>query len=156
MRNPTPNILTKYAPLSAWTVAEKQASRSPFKLFKTGAVLLDNRGNIVSRGCSHMREASVPRNSVHAEQHTLMGIGDATGLSCLIVTINKSGNWAGCSKCCSFCTHILHKAGVKQVIYAERSNDGEWTVNVESLESLISRVNYDMINETYTKQMRVA
>lgn len=156
MRNPTKNILSIHAPLPAWRAAEKQALRSTYKLFKTGAVILDKRGNIVSRGCSHPRNGIPPRPSIHAEQHALMGAGDVEGMTCLIVTINKTGNYACSSKPCSFCTHILHKSGIEQVIYAERTNDGEWSVNVELVDSLIRRVDPSLIHERFTKGMRVA
>lgn len=156
MRNPTKNILVMHAPLDVWRAAEKQALRSTYKLFKTGAVILDRRGNIVSRGCSHPRQGIPPRPSIHSEQHALMGAGDVEGMTCLIVTINKTGNYACSSKPCAFCTHILHKAGIERVIYAERDNSGEWSVNNETVESLISRVDLDMIHEQYTKSMRVA
>jgi deoxycytidylate deaminase len=156
MRNPTADILMEHAPLSAWKAAEKQALRSTYKLFKTGAVLLDKRGNVVSKGCSHPRHGHPPRPSMHAEQHALSGILNPTGMTCLIVTINKSGNYACSSKPCAFCTHILNKAGIERVIYAERTNDGEWSVNNETVSSLTSRLDPDMIHETYTKQMRIA
>lgn len=85
-----------------------------------------------------------------------MGAGDCRGMSCLIVTINKTGNYACSSKPCAFCTHILHKAGIERVIYAERDNSGEWSVNSELVSHLIQRVDPAMIHERYTKQMKVA
>lgn len=156
MRNPNTNILVKHAPLDVWRAAEKQALRSTYKLFKTGAVIIDKRGSVISRGCSHPRNGVPPRPSIHAEQHALMGAGDVSGLTCLVVTINKTGNYACSSKPCAFCTHILYKAGIERVVYAERTNDGEWSINNESLESLIQRVDPSSIHEMYTKQMKIA
>ena len=156
MRNPTNDILIRHAPLEVWSAAEKQANRSVFLKFKTGAVLIDRKGNIVGKGCSHVTESASPRNSIHAENHALMSIGRVEGLMCLTVTINKSGNFAWSSKPCASCVHLMFKAGIERVIYAERSNDGEWTVNDEALESLILRVDSSMIHKMYTHQMRVS
>lgn len=156
MRNPTNDIMVQHAPLELWRQAEKQANRSIFKLFKTGAVIFDKKGNILSRGCSHPSHGIPPRPSVHSEQDAVRRAGNIVGSTCLIVTINKSGNYACSSKPCAFCTHILYNAGVENVIYAERCNDGEWSINNESLESLISRVDPNQIHEKYTKAMRVA
>ena len=155
MRSPAPNILAQHAPLDIWRLAEKQANRSVLKLFKTGAIIFDSYGKVVSKGCSHMKENWAPRPNIHAEQDALLKSGNVSGMTCLIVTINKSGNHACSSKPCAFCTHIMHKAGIGRVIYAERTNDGEWSVNDETLDNLILRVDCDMIHETYTKQMRL-
>ena len=152
---PPNKLLSEYANLDVWDLAEKQAYRSPFKLFKTGAVLLNGKGSVVSKGCSHVREHGSPRPSIHAEAHALYDTLNTAGLTCLIVTINKSGNWACSSKPCAYCTHVMNKAGIERVIYAERTNDGEWSVNVERIEHLILRVDCDMIHEKYTKQMRL-
>jgi len=156
MDKPTPDILSKFAPLSMWEQAEKQARRSTFKLFKTGCVMFDKNFKLVSRGCSHPTYGIPPRPAVHSEQDALRKISSGHGLTCVVVTINRTGNYAGSSKPCAFCTHILHKAGIERVIYAERANDGTWTVNNETLESLISRVDCATIHERYTKQMHVA
>ena len=156
MRNPNNNILIQHAPLEFWRQAEKQANRSVFKLFKTGAVIFDKKGNILSKGCSHPAHGIPPRPSVHSEQDAIRKAGNVEGATCLIVTINKTGNYACSSKPCAFCTHILFNAGVENVIYAERSNDGEWSVNNELVSNLILRVDPSMIHEKYTKQMKVA
>ena len=156
MRNPSIDIMIEHAPISVWREAEKQASRSLFKLFKTGAVIFDKRGRVVGKGCSHPSYGIPPRPAVHGEQHALMGAGECYGMTCLIVTVNKTGNWACSSKPCAFCTHILHKAGIENVIYAERTNDGEWGINNERLDNLIQRVDPSVIHLKYTKGMRVA
>lgn len=156
MRNPESSILISHAPLNIWREAEKQASRSLFKLFKTGAVIFDKRGKIISKGCSHTTHGIPPRPAIHAEQHALMGTGDCSGMTCLIVTLNKTGNYACSSKPCAFCTHILYKAGIENVIYAERDNTGEWSVNNELVDNLILRVDPSVIHLKYTKGMRVA
>ena len=156
MRNPSKNILVQHAPLDVWRQAEKQARRSVFKLFKTGAVIFDKKGNILSKGCSHPTHGIPPRPSVHSEQDAVRKAGNVQGATCLIVTINKTGNYACSSKPCAFCTHILFNAGVENVIYAERSNDGEWSVNNELVSNLIQRVDRSVIHQTYTKGMRVA
>lgn len=155
MRNPDNSILIQHAPLEAWRQAEKQATRSVFKLFKTGAVIIDRKGNIVGRGCSNPRHGIPPRASVHAEQDALMSAGDVSGMTCVIVTLNKTGNFAYNSKPCAFCTHILHKAGIERVVYAERDNSGVWSVNNELVDNLILRVDPAMIHCTFTKQMKI-
>lgn len=142
-----------HAPAHIWEAAEKQALRSPMIRFKTGAIIF--RGSeIVSKGCSHTGVSSTPRRAIHAEQHALRGLsGQEDGLSCLIVTLNRSNNWAGSSKPCAFCVHLMHKAGINDVIYAERDNSGEWSINKEPIDSLIGRSTN--INAYYAKEMRI-
>src|SRR3990167_4417459 len=144
--SPTYSLLIKYLPIEIWKVAEKQASRSVFRLFKTGAVITDGR-NILSKGCSHARD--VPVRNMHAEQHSLMNVYDASGLTCVIVTLNKSNNWSYSSKPCARCSHLLNRAGVETVIYAERDNVGEWTINMEKVVDLVKRTNPISIHAPY-------
>jgi deoxycytidylate deaminase len=146
-------IIFDHAPMHIWQAAEKQAMRSSLVRFKTGAVIF--RGSeIVSKGCSYVGAASAPRKAIHAEQHALRGIsGHEDNLSCLIVTLNRSNNWAGSSKPCAFCVHLMHKAGIDNVIYAERDNSSEWSINKESIDSLINRSMN--INARYAKEMRI-
>ncbi len=143
-----------WLPESIWEQAEQQAERSTLRRFRTGAILVDGQ-RVVGRGCSHITSRKLARQSVHAEQHALSGVYDTDGLTCVIVTLNRSGNWAWSSKPCAFCTHLMYNAGIERVIYGERDNTGSWTINAEDLESLIKRASVADICAEYAKSMRV-
>lgn len=153
-KNPGKNIRSKYLPIWMWDLAEKQAMRSTLKTFKTGAIITDGH-SVISKGCSHQRDKPLPRLHCHAEEHCLSRVGRVSGLTCLVVTINKSGNYAWSSKPCQFCTNLMFNAGIERVIYAERDNSGDWSVIVEYIDDLIKRTNPGTINSKYAKQMRL-
>ena len=153
-RTPSKKLREKYLPIHMWELAEKQALRSTLKTFRTGAILTDGV-NVISKGCSHVRDKRLPRLYCHAEEHSLANAYDARGLTCLIVTINKGGNYACSSRPCQFCTHLMSNAGIEKVIYAERDNNYDWVISVEKISDLIKRTSPDGINAKYAKQMRL-
>ena len=118
-----------------WSAAVKQANRSTFIKFKTGAVIFDNKtGEIVSSGCSHDRiDSLVSTNSVHAEiDATKKVYGNLTGKSILILTLNQSGRIARSSRPCYSCASLMARREIDFVYYPERLNDGSWILNKES------------------------
>lgn len=138
-------------------MAERQAERSTLRRFRTGAVLVDGKGNLVSKGCSNRMNAL--DRSVHAEEHclsTLYMSDSSKDLTCVIVTLTRSGNWASSSRPCARCVHLLSKNGVSRVVYPERTNDGDFVINDESVESLVERSKNLSINETFAKRMYIA
>lgn len=143
---PSDDLLKQYAPLEDWEEAIKQAKRSTFRRHRTGAVIIDNRGTIRGRGCSHKRDG----NSIHAEQHALdsyhSGYHNLAGHFCIVVTLTKVDNFAGCSRPCYDCAHTL-QANFLRVIYAEQTNDGGWA---------IQNVPFDLLTEGYLKPTRHA
>lgn len=152
---PDTDMLTDYLPIEVWDAAEAQARRSPVRTFKTGAALVDGDFNVTGKGCSHISGGPYP--SIHAEHHALLSSYSNSGLTCVIVTLTKNArNWASCSKPCAACVARLHKAGVETVVYAERDNGGEWTVNVESVQSLIDRNGITKIPRGFAKRLQIA
>jgi deoxycytidylate deaminase len=128
---PPDSLLETAAPLEMWRRATKQAQRSVFRRHRVGAVLF--RGNtILSNGCSHDSDLAGELRSVHAERHALQGLWNiwrgTRDIDCLVVTLTRSDNFAQVSKPCASCAQLLLASDIRNVIYAERTNDGSWTV----------------------------
>jgi deoxycytidylate deaminase len=117
-----------------WECGVKQAKRSSFMKFKTGAVIFDSKtGDIFSSGCSHDRINSlVSTNSVHAENDALQKVyGPLNGKSILILTLNQSGRIARSSRPCYSCSAFIVRREIDFIYYPERLNDGTWILNKE-------------------------
>lgn len=136
-------MLECYAPLNIWREAERQATRSPHKQHKTGAVIFygmggAKQGEIYSTGCSHPHDGGRKSRSTHAEQHAISRLPPAHGGAvCMIVTLTRSGHYATCSRPCQGCAESLKKF-CWAVIYVERCNDGTWAIRRESITQLLS------------------
>jgi deoxycytidylate deaminase len=154
--NPEIRQLAKESfPIELWEEAYKQAKRSTLGSFKTGAVIFNRDFNIVSKGCSHHRAWS-PKPTVHAEEHALKELSGFTGKpNILIVTIGRSGNPAWSSKPCVSCATMLCNHYFDDIIWPERNNMGEWTINIESSAGLSGRIARSEIRlRGYARDMR--
>lgn len=132
---PDPGLLANYAPLAAWERTQRQAQRSPMGYYRTGAVLIDQRGEIIAMGCSHPSPDG-QMASTHAERHCL---GQAANVDlrralCLLYTrSSRSGGCAWTSRPCHNCAWALAKRGVQAAIYPRRTETGLWTIEVDGL-----------------------
>src|SRR3954462_10019469 len=115
---PSDDLLKQYAPLEDWEEAIKQAKRSTFKRHRTGAVIIDSRGTIRGKGCSHKRDG-FRANSVHAEQHAIGSFYykqyGALPSFCIVVTLTKVDNFASCSRPCHDCAISLQTNGLNVI-----------------------------------------
>jgi tRNA(Arg) A34 adenosine deaminase TadA len=135
---PSSELLANYAPLSAWRQAQRQAQRSPMGYYRTGAVLIDHRGEIISMGCSHPSPDG-QMASTHAERHCLgqAANSDLRRSLCLLYTRSaRSGGCAWTSRPCYNCAWALAKRGVQAAIYPRRTESGLWTIEVDRLDDL--------------------
>jgi pyrimidine deaminase RibD-like protein len=140
-------LLEQYGELVWWEEAVKQAQRCTFKRHRTGVVIVDKRGTLRARGCSHKRDG-YKANSMHAEQHAIGNFYDGPSLKCycIIVTLTKVSNFASCSRPCYDCAYSLQNNGL-DVIYAERTNNGGWAIR---------EVPFDLLTEGYLKPTKYA
>ena len=142
MKNiPSTSILTEVAPLAVWEETCKQAKRSTHKRHRTGAVIFKNgkRPEIFAKGCSHNHDGGMAIASVHAEHDAITNLPkDFDADTVCIVTLTKAGNFAKNSRPCLSCARQLLSI-VDRVIYCEMNNDGSWTVNSETITSLLQR-----------------
>jgi tRNA(Arg) A34 adenosine deaminase TadA len=137
---PSLELLSEFSDLNAWKEAIRQAERSPMFKYGIGAVLIDNKQDILASGCAYPNYNKQQMASTHAEIDCLRKASnlDLRGTSCLIYTLNNTGN--GCpwtSKPCLNCAQRLVKRGVKQAIFAVRQLDGSWAVEIDPLKDVI-------------------
>lgn len=144
---PSDELLKQHSDINWWEEAVKQAQRSTFKRHKTGAVVIDQRGNARATGCSHKRDGYAV-NSIHAEQHAISNLYDTSyrRQACLIVTLTRVGNFANCSRPCYDCAYALQHNGI-DAMYAERTNDGGWAIRY---------VPFDVLTVGYLKPTKYA
>jgi deoxycytidylate deaminase len=153
------DICEPVAPREVWLQAIGQAQRSTIHTFKTGAVIIDQDDNFISRGCSH--HGIDPTRSIHAEEHAIRnaqmnGVRDFVGFRVVVVTLGKSGNFAYSSRPCFRCTQLLRKHVISSVHYAERMNDGNWIVNNDSPDELWQRgLRANCRTSNFAKDMRI-
>jgi tRNA(Arg) A34 adenosine deaminase TadA len=97
--------------------------------YKVGCILLDRKGNIVSRGYNigrtHPLQAAYARKVnehhkiyLHAEIHALVKCR-VDPYHAVVIRIGKLGVVRG-SRPCPICTYGLRVAGVKRITYAEK------------------------------------
>lgn len=123
--------------------------------FHMGAVLLGRSGKQISRGTSH-RSSRYSRSdrSIHAEEHACMDLrGEAE--TCVVVGLSRNGYWIGSPCPCGRCARILHRNGVKFVVYAELTTGG-WRIRQRSTEELDSLSAGVDLSSPYAKDMRLA
>lgn len=100
--------------------AIKMANDSPMRRFATGAVIFSKRGEILSKGCSHISSLRLHSlYSIHSEIHALHKVRHLNlyGATIAIATIaRKSGNLTS-AKPCSVCASMLYAAGIREAIY---------------------------------------
>lgn len=145
---PDKKLLEQYGGgLVWWEEAIKQAQRSTFQRHRTGAVIVDYRGTLRAKGCAHKRDGFAA-NSMHAEQHAISNFHDGASLKCvcIVVTLTRVDNFATCSRPCHDCAHALQKNGL-DVIYAERTNDGDWAIRYTP---------FDLLTDGYLKSTKYA
>jgi deoxycytidylate deaminase len=142
-----------------WSAAIKQAKRSTFTRFKTGAVIFDNKsGEICSSGCSHDRiDSLVSTNSVHAEIDASKKVyGPLCGKSILILTLNQSGRIARSSRPCYSCASLMARRELDYIYYPERLNDGSWILNKETADLLYNKgIESGATYSKYASKMRL-
>lgn len=99
------------------------ASRSTIKRHKTGAVIVDGKGALVSAGWSHMTLVHRAQYySMHAELHAILRAdpkrlrGSTIYVACVA---GKSGNITS-AKPCGACEAIIREVGITAVVFTER------------------------------------
>lgn len=156
MKRPCDSNLIEYAPLEIWQKAEVQAKRSNLSRYRTGAVIFDKKGRILSGGCSHYSEN--PLTSVHAEEHAMSSMWPAMLAlkpTCLVVTLTQADRYAGSSRPCSRCFNRLHAYRVFDTIWCERCNDGSWYIHRESVADMQDVIKDYDLTEKFAKQLKV-
>jgi deoxycytidylate deaminase len=163
MNKPDDLFLEESLPIELWEAAEKQAKRSTLNKFKTGAVIFDKDMNIIGRGCSHDKDGHyLP--TVHAEYEALRdsygarnyGEQRVIGQGIVIVSINKAKNYTYSSRPCLRCAAELHLGNIRYVYYAERLNDGEWIINVDSPVGLLNRAEQSGLRAArFAREMKI-
>lgn len=129
--------------------------RSHLRDHKTGAVIFDNKGRILSTGCSHK---GIRERWHHAEEHCLSRMwpaNQALQAHCVVVTRTRGDGWAWSSRPCACCVNMLHEYGIEKVSYAERDNAGCWHINTHNLADIIDSALSCDINAKYASRMRV-
>lgn len=100
------------------TIALKIAERSPHRRFRTGAVICDRRGDILSVGWAHRNGTRRKLYSVHAELHALTRL-DRTRLengTVYVATIGRTGTQK-LSAPCADCVAVLGRSGLSRAVY---------------------------------------
>jgi deoxycytidylate deaminase len=106
--------------------AFRLAERSTFKLFRTGAVIVQ-KDKVVGTGWSHYSELNLVNYplSIHAELHAILRTPqrkDLFGATIYVARITvKSGN-IGLAKPCLECQSVLHEAGIKEAYFTISEN----------------------------------
>jgi deoxycytidylate deaminase len=141
---PPINLLTPSAPREAWERAIRQAARSTFHRYRTGATLFDPRsGRILSSDCSKPIAVSLHAvSSMHAESGAVARAKhvDLVGAEAVIVCVSaKSGGWAWSACPCRSCASQMQQAGLQMVHFPQRDNFGAWHVVSCSPSSLMAR-----------------
>lgn len=153
---PGKQLLAEAAPIRFWDEAERQALRSHLSHHRTGAVIFDKRGRILSKGCSHVGEKK--HRWTHAEEYACSRMWPAyTSLDahCIIVTVTKGGGWAWSSRPCGMCLNMLNHYNIQYATYVERCNDGSWEVQSLIVEEMMHKVREIDLGAQYAKAMRV-
>src|ERR1043166_3812522 len=106
--------------------AMNAAKRSSLKRHKTGAVIVDSKGVLVSIGWSHMTNTTRSQYfSMHAELHAILRADKRERLknaTIYVATIaGRSGNITT-AKPCEACEAIIRSVGIKSIVYTERSD----------------------------------
>lgn len=142
--------------LTAWREAILQAHRSTLGTFKTGAVLFDRDGKVLSRGCSHITDGNRYTNSFHAEAHAISNLHDDDLVSCIVVTIGRAKNLAYSSRPCFECVRLMVRKPIIEVIWPERCNNGEWSINRVSPRDLYNAsIAQGVQSSEFARNMRV-
>lgn len=153
-----PNISVKKNE-ELWKAVYKQARRSPFDKFRTGAIVFKNNGTIFGKGCSH-NPINNPynMNSIHAETEALNSLSFGQGIGCnvLILTLTKANKVARSSRPCYACVKDMAGAGIHQVYYPEMTNDGFWVLNKEWIDNLLERAEASgIVKDRYASRMKI-
>lgn len=141
---PDMSLLREYAPRTVWERALRQAVRSPFNRYRTGAALFDPKsGRILSSDCSSPIAGNLHAvASLHAESgavHRAKHV-DLEGAEAVIVCVSaKSGGWAWSACPCRSCASQMQQVGMQMVHFAQRDDQGEWRVLSYSPASLMAR-----------------
>lgn len=108
------------------TKAIQVARRSTIRRHKTGAVITDSKGNVISVGWSHVPSYSLKDTpfSMHAEHHAILRAAQSkrsvrNGRIYIATIASKSGNVTS-AKPCNVCAALLREVGIKEIIYTER------------------------------------
>lgn len=127
--------------------------------FKTGAIIYDiETQQTIAKGCSHERQWSFGRASMHAERHALEGLPKRiilAELCAVIVTLNMNENCAISSRPCYSCAEALVDYGIGEVIYPERLNSGDICINKEDPLDLLKRGGSEMKDAVFAREMRI-
>ncbi len=105
----------------AIALATKMATRSPQGRFKTGCVIIGKKGEILSKGWSHLSEARMAEYfSVHAELHALLRTAYRPslegGIAYIVTKSGKSGDLT-MARPCRACAAALYAAGIKKIVF---------------------------------------
>ncbi len=105
--------------------AVKQSTRSPAPHYRHGAVIFDNKNNIISRGYNHdhynecLNRYGYKGLSTHAEAAALLRCDNPVGLNLLVVRRSYGGTKVSSSKPCKSCMSLLVDSGIKRVFYSD-------------------------------------
>lgn len=104
------------------------AGRSGIRRYKTGAVIVAKKGNVVSVGWSHM--TCVHREeyySMHAELHAVLRADRKTlvGSTCFVANVSGKSGAIASAKPCDACAAVLKEAGVVRIVYTTAQGEME-------------------------------
>lgn len=112
-------------------LARKEAEKSPFNVFRHGAVLVRG-GKVINSAfneCVHCKLGNKYKNhpgisTRHAELSVILGIDKkvTTGADVYVVRINPSGNLKN-SRPCEMCMGVMKFVGVRRVFYSISNNE---------------------------------
>lgn len=112
-------------------LARKEAEKSPFDVFRHGAVLARG-GKVINSAfneCVHSRLSDRFKKhegigTRHAELSVILGIDKkvTTGADVYVVRLNPSGNLKN-SRPCDMCIGVLKFVGVRRVFYSIDNNE---------------------------------
>jgi tRNA(Arg) A34 adenosine deaminase TadA len=141
---------------AAWKRARK-ANNGGHRV--VAASIIDQRGNVLSTGVSHVPNGSYAQASVHAEQHALARGKhlDLRGCVCVIVALHtRTRRHTSCGRPCASCAEALRKAGVKHAAFFVKDTNGDLHLTSEDIEALCESGEQSCgAHERFARQMRL-
>lgn len=131
--------------------AYKAAARSSHRRYKTGAVIVDAKGNILCWGTSHTPTIKMNNHlSIHSEIHALSKVRhlDLSGCSVYIATVSGKSGRQTSAKPCLHCAVALSAAGITKIHYTTRQG---WVGPVNFEDELDTLKDYSVVNQEATR-----
>lgn len=103
--------------------AARIAKRSHFHRHRTGAIITNSKGQIISNGWSHVPNGGTQLRSLHAEMHAIARgrHNDLNGATIWIVTLTKA-NYRTIAQPCAHCAIALAGAHIENVVFSSDRN----------------------------------